>query len=124
MVRRRVLELVPWVQVLACIVVAPLVEVGCILAFVACILASWVVVVFFEEVACIAASWVVACTLEARVCIWVSVEVALVCIEALAVVEVVLAYIVVVASLEAVSSGVVAYKLDALVEEVLVCILA
>lgn len=98
--------------------------VGCILAFVVCILASSVVV-FFVEVACIAASWVVvACTLEARVCIWVSVEVALVCIEALAVVEVVLAYIVVVASLEAVSSGVVAYKLDALVEEVLVCILA
>lgn len=80
MVRRRVLELVPWVQVLACIVVAPLVEVGCILAFVACRLvvlveeASWVVV------ACMLASLVVvACILEELACKKALVVVVLAC---------------------------------------------
>jgi hypothetical protein len=56
------------VQALACIGVAPLAVVGCILAFVACKPASWVEVGAFVE-ACIQASLVVvACTLEAPAC--------------------------------------------------------
>jgi hypothetical protein len=116
------------VQVLVCIVVAPLVVVGCILAFVACRLASWVVEGALE--ACIVASLVVAeaCILEELACMKALVVLVLACIEALVVV--VLAYILVVVVLvccilEEVASWVaVVYKLDALVAVVLVGILA
>ena len=74
MVRLRVLQVS--LQVQGCIEAVFSVAVGCILAFVACIVA-WVVAVFLEEGAC---TWafvaVVACTLEAPACIWVLVEVA------------------------------------------------
>lgn len=56
------------VQVLVCIVVAPLVAAGCISASVVCKLASWVVEGALE--ACMQASLVVvvACILEAQAC--------------------------------------------------------
>ena len=69
MVRRRVLELVPLELVLACIVVVPLVEVGCILAFVACRLVVLVVEASWVGVACKLASLVVvACILVGLAC--------------------------------------------------------
>jgi len=129
----RQLEVKVWqlqqVQVLGCIVVVPLVEVGCILAFGACKLAFLVVVVSFVEaymLASVVLVLVLAYTLEVQACKKALVEVVLACIEAS---FVVVAYILVevvffVALEEVVSFGEVVCKLDALVVEVLVCILA
>ena len=114
MVRRRVLEMAPWVQVLACIVVAPLVEVGCILAFVACRLVVLVVEASWVVVACMLASLVVvACILVGLAYKMALVEEVLAC--TLEVLELVLAY-----TLE-----VLAYTLEvvACILEALACIL-
>ena len=129
MVRRRVLELVPLELVLACIVAVPLVEVGCILAFVACRLVVLVVEASWVVVACKLASLVVvACILVGLACKMALVEVVLAC-TLVAVVLACILVVVVVASfvplvVEVVSWVEVVCRLDALVVVVLDDILA
>ena len=116
------------VQVLGCIVAVPLVVVGYILAFVACKLVFLVVVVSSVEAYMLAfVVLVLACILEVRACKKALVEVVLACIEAssVGVVAYILVEVVSFGALEeVVSFEEVVCKLDALVVEALVYILA